>query len=173
MIAAVLTIALFGVPLAALVAKYLLDDERSELERSAQVAALDMSADLARGRTPRVASVEEPATAIALYDDDGEKTFGDGPEDLDKVVRDAVDGKILAGDVGSDLVVAVPVTDDGSVVGVVRATTPRAGAYRRIGQVWLLMTGLGGLVLGAVWLIARHQGARLAGPLEQIGRAHV
>ena len=50
-IAALLGIALFGLPLAAVVAKYLPDDERSELERMADLAALALSAGIGRTLT--------------------------------------------------------------------------------------------------------------------------
>jgi signal transduction histidine kinase len=168
LIAAVLAIALFGVPLAAVVAKYLIDDERAELERMADVAALSLSADLARGNTPATLPDIESGSAIALYDGTGRLTLGDGPPTLQGRVSSALDGDIVPGDSGSALVVAVPVTDGAAVVGVVRVATPRSEVYLRIGGVWLLMTALGTVALGAVWLVARRQGARLAQPLEEL-----
>jgi signal transduction histidine kinase len=167
-IAAVLAIGLFGVPLAGVVAKYLLDDERAELERTADVAALTVSADLARGRTPAALPTAEGGTELALYDRSGARRSGAGPPVADDEVRSAMTGQIVSGEADGDLVVAVPVADDGVVIGVLRAATPRSEVYLRIGEVWLLMLGLGSVAVVAVWLVARWQAARLARPLEQL-----
>ena len=48
-LAAVLATSLFGIPLAVGVAQYYLDDERTELERIADAAAITVAADLVRG----------------------------------------------------------------------------------------------------------------------------
>lgn len=167
-IAAVLALALFAVPLAVVVARYLIDDERSEVARVADVAALTVSADIARERRPSSLPTTESDTDTAFYDGDGQRALGTGPDTADPLLRAALSGRIAAGDSASDFVVAVPVTDEGPVVGVVRAATPRADAYLRIGGVWLLMFLLGAAALGAVWLVARRQAARLAGPLERL-----
>jgi signal transduction histidine kinase len=110
--------------------------------------------------------VEHDVT-ITLYDANGRRWLGNGPTGLDEPVQEALEGEISSGTVGADLVVAVPVVDD-DVVGVVRASTPRVEAWVRIVGVWLLMAALATVALGAVWLVARRQGARLAQPLEQL-----
>jgi signal transduction histidine kinase len=167
--AAVLAIALFGVPLAALVVRYLIDDEQAELQRIADVAALKVSVDLAHGRNPAALLAVEPDSTITLYDASGRRWLGDGPTALDGPIREALGGEISSGTVGPDLVVAVPVVDD-QVIGVVRAAAPRAEAWRRIAAVWLLMAVLAAVALGVVWLVARRQSARLARPLEQLAQ---
>ncbi len=167
--AAVLAIALFGVPLAALVVQYLVGDEQAELQRVADVAALTLSADLAHGRDPATLPAVGQGVALTLYDASGRRWLGDGPVGLDEPVHEALEGEIASGTVGGDLVVAVPVVDD-EVVGVVRASTPRAEAWVRIVGAWLLMAALGAVALGTVWLVARRQGARLARPLEQLAQ---
>jgi signal transduction histidine kinase len=167
--AAVLAIALFGVPLAALVVRYLIGDEQAELQRVADVAALTLSADLAHGRDPGVLPVAEPDVTITLYNAMGRRWLGNGPIGLDEPVREALNGEISSGTVGGELVVAVPVVDD-EVIGVVRAAAPRSGAWVRIAGVWLLMAALAAVALGAVWFLARRQSARLARPLEQLAQ---
>jgi signal transduction histidine kinase len=168
--AAVLAIALFGVPLAALVVRYMIDDEQADLQRVADVAALTLSADLTHGRIPTALPTAGHDVTITLYDAGGRRWLGPGPTGLDDPVREALEGEISSGPVGADLVVAVPVVD-GDVVGVVRAATPRAEAWARIAAVWGLMAALAAVALGAVWLVARRQGARLAGPLEQLAHS--
>ena len=64
-VAAVLAIALFGLPLAAVVATYLIADERAELDRVASVATLTLSADLARGQALTQLPPVESDTTVA------------------------------------------------------------------------------------------------------------
>ena len=59
---AVLAILLFALPLAILIAKYLIDDERAELIHAADLTALSATAELARGHPP----VALPATESDL-----------------------------------------------------------------------------------------------------------
>jgi signal transduction histidine kinase len=121
------------------------------------------------GRDPVPLSADEPDVMITLYDANGRRWLGTGPTGLDALVQKALDGEISSGTVGADMVVAVPIVDD-DVVGVVRASTPRAVAWARIVGVWLLMAALAAVALGAVWIVARRHGARLAQPLEQLVR---
>ncbi len=169
-IAAVLAIALFGLPLAAVVANYLLADERSQLQRTADVTALTLSADLARGQAPRELPDVEDGSGVAFYDLTGRRTLGIGPPTTGVEMSAALGGEIVSGEADGDLFVAVPVADDGETVGVIRVATPRIGAYQRIGIVWILMAALGAVALATVWLVARRQGAHLARPLEELSR---
>jgi signal transduction histidine kinase len=167
-IAAVVAITLFGLPLAVVVARYLLDDERAELERAANVVALTVAADFARDTPPSALPAPGPSADIAFYDRAGHRALGVGPDVLEKEVAEALRGEIEPGDTATRLVVGVPVADDGAIVGVVRVSAPRTGTYVEIGAVWLAMVALGALAVGAAWLMARRQGARLAAPLERL-----
>ena len=172
-IAAVLAVALFGLPSAAIVATYLTDDERSELGRAAEIGALRLSAELASGQGLRAVPALEPDITATLYDAGGHRVSGPGPATADAQVQLGFQGQIGTGDVAGDMVEAVPVTDDGELVGVLRVATPRAVVYPRIAAAWATMLVLGVAVVGAVWLIARRQAASLASPLEQLaGTAH-
>ena len=166
--AAVLAIVLFGVPLAAGVVAYLIGDERAELERSADVAAISVAADIASGRP--VADLPAPAerVALAVYDAAGVRVTGEGPSTADGPVLAATGEDPVAGDAGSRLAVAVPVTVLGRPRMVVRASSARSEVYLRAGLVWLAMAGLAVLALGMVWVLARRFAARLAGPLEDL-----
>ena len=170
--AAVVAIILFGAPLAVGVVAYLLGDERAELERSADVAAITVAGDVAAGRSAR--TVDGVGTdpvgpgPLAVYDGSGFRIAGDGPLTADGPVRAAVGENPVAGDTGPDLVVAVPVAVAGRPRLVVRAATPRSEVYLRAGLVWLAMAGLAAVAVAAVWLLARRFAARLAGPLEEV-----
>jgi signal transduction histidine kinase len=173
-LAAVLAISLFGVPLAVAVAQYALVDERAKLERVGDAAALAVSADVVRGRVPRWLPEAKAHTDLAVYVYDGHRMLrimGVGPAGGDATVGQALDGAIGRRDLDGELVVAVPVTHEGEVIGAVRAASPRRVVYQQIGLAWLAMAGLAGVAIGAVWLLARRQAGRLARPLEDLSGA--
>ncbi|MTD54916.1 HAMP domain-containing sensor histidine kinase [Amycolatopsis pithecellobii] len=162
--AALLAISLFGLPLAAGVAKYYLDDERAELERVADSTALALADDLAAH--PATVRLPSSGTDIAVYAPDGRLLAGTGPATADEIVARAMASGPARG--GPDLVFAVPVTDEGQLVGVVRTASGGAGLYVRTGLTWLVMAGLAAAALGLTWLVARRMAARLARPLEDL-----
>ncbi|WP_026421668.1 sensor histidine kinase [Actinokineospora inagensis] len=172
--AAVLAITLFGLPLAAGVAKYNLHDERAELERIAARAALAVATD-PRAQVGSELHVGEPTTSIAVYAPTGQLRYGTGPSTADKAVRRASGGDVADDTTTAEVVVAVPVqAPDGSLTAVVRASTPLSEVTLRTGLMWLAMVGLGVLALVLTWLIARRMARRLARPLEELtGAAQV
>lgn len=170
-LAAVLAIGLFGVPLAGGVLKYMKSDERTTLLRTADAAAAAVTADVLRGKMPSDLRDPQDGTHLAVYVDRGLLILGIGPQGGDLPVHRALNGAISNGDVNGELVVAVPVTHDTDVIGAVRAASPISMVYRQVTLVWLAMLGLGGLAIGAVWLVARRQARRLARPLEELSTA--
>jgi signal transduction histidine kinase len=168
--AAVLAISLFGLPLAAGVAKYYLDDERADLERVADSAALAVADNLAANHNPGQLTVTDSDTNLSVYSPEGVLLAGSGPPSADAVVAQARMDPVR-GEAGGDLVFATPVTDNGVLVGVVRAATPRTEFYLRTGLTWLAMLGLAVAALALTWLVARRMAARLAQPLEQLSAA--
>lgn len=170
-LAAVLAIGLFGVPLAAGVLKYAKSDERTKLLRVADAAAAAVTADVLRGNMPTDLRDPKDGTQLAVYVGRGLLILGAGPQGGDLPVNKALRGEINNADVNGDLVVAVPVTHDSDVIGAVRAASPLRTVYRMVGLVWLAMLGLGGLAVGTVWLVARRQARRLAEPLEKLSDA--
>ncbi|MFY9807451.1 MAG: HAMP domain-containing sensor histidine kinase [Pseudonocardiaceae bacterium] len=170
-LAAVLAIGLFGVPLAGGVLKYAKSDERTKLLLGADAAAAAVSADVLRGKMPTDLRDPNDGTHLAVYVDRGLRILGTGPQGGDKAVYDALHGEISDEDINGELVVAVPVTHDTDVIGAVRAASPISAVYRLVALVWLAMLGLGALAIGTVWLIARRQARRLAQPLEELSDA--
>jgi len=79
LVTAVLAVGLFALPLAVLVAKYLVDDERGELSHVADLTALSVTADLARGNPPSTLLSTELDTTLAFYDVNGTRVSGSGP----------------------------------------------------------------------------------------------
>jgi signal transduction histidine kinase len=170
-LAAVLAIGLFGVPLALGVLKYAKSDERTKLLRVADAAASAVAADVVREKMPTDLRDPNDGTQLAVYVHPGVLILGTGPRDADVPVYKALHAEINNADINGDLVVAVPVTHDSDVIGAVRAASPLRTVYRLVGLVWLAMFGLGGLAVGMVWLVARRQARRLAGPLEELSDA--
>jgi signal transduction histidine kinase len=166
--AAVLALVLFGVPLAAAVAGYYLDDARAGLEQSADTAALTVGPDLLRGSVPRTLPRLRPGTTVALYRTDGTRRAGAGPSTVD--VSLAPD-EVVEADTAGELVLMASVGDGRRVVGIVRVATSRSAIYRRVVLTWLAMAGLGTVAVVGVWLLARRQARRLARPLEDLSSA--
>lgn len=163
--------ALFGVPLAVAAARSVHSDERVELERLADSAAVSVAADVVHGREPAELPTAGSETRLGLYDPTGRRTAGRGPGTDDGSVRAAERGTLATATVDGQQVVAVPITDNNRVVGVVRAATSSSEATRQIAQSWALMLGLGALAVAITWLLARRQAVRLARPLQDLSVA--
>src|SRR5580765_138928 len=119
-VSAVLAVGLFALPLAVLVAKYLIDDERAELTHTADITALSVTADLARNRQPALLPATESGINLTYYDRSGRRVLGGGPATADSGVQSALTGnRITDGDPGGDFTVDVPISDDGVIVGAV------------------------------------------------------
>lgn len=169
-LAAILATSLFGVPLALGAANFYLNDERGELEHLADTAAIAISPDLVQGQLTDLPPAE-PETQLAVYDPTGARMLGTGPDAPDSLVSAALTGSTARGSTGANLVVAVPVVDDGNVIAVVRAATPRSQVYARTATTWLVMLGLAALAILLTWVVARRQAGRLAAPLESLAKA--
>jgi signal transduction histidine kinase len=171
-LAAVLAITLFGVPLGYAVAQSFLGDEAAQAEHVADVAAIEVAAHLARNEPVTTLDGADPDVSLALYTPDGTRVIGNGPARDDPTVLDAADGDVASDpDAPGGLAVAVPVTDGTTVTGVVRATVPYAGVWLRIAGAWSVMLALGAVAVGATWLLARRQARRLSAPLESLAGA--
>ncbi|GAB3158648.1 HAMP domain-containing sensor histidine kinase [Amycolatopsis stemonae] len=168
--AALLATTLFGAPLAVGVANYFAQDERTELERAADAAALSIADDvLTHASLPQFPGPEEGTTG--LYTAGGTLVTGQGPSVGDAVVQQAQGGEVATGDVGADLVVAVPILHDSVLQGIVRASTPHTEWYQKVAVSWLAMAGLAVAALAVTWLLAARLAARVAGPLEHLSGA--
>lgn len=170
-LAAVLAIALFGVPLAIGAALAYRNDEITELERLADAAAIAVSGDLVQGQVPDLLPAADGESALGLYDAAGLLIRGRGPAQADAAVRRASAGDRAHETLSGELVVAVPVSEDGQVVAIVRSATPRSQLYLRTATTWALMLGLALVAVAVTWLIARRQAGRLAAPMTALSTA--
>jgi len=158
---------LFALPLAIVVRSAFFTQERVELERAALATALHVGPQFASGD-----QVELPPTAadnlVGVYDLKMRLRAGKGPGAADPVTRRAGKGVVANGQIGSDLVVAVPVTSGENVVGVVRASVAGAVVWVRVILAWLVMTALAIAALIVAILVARRQARLLSEPLEAL-----
>jgi len=168
MLAATLAIAMFGIPLAGIVARYVIHDERTELERAADHAAVAAAANLVLGQRPDSPGKIGSHTFVAVYDPRGQRLAGEGPPTADGTASAALAGHISSGDTNGDIVVAVPIQTRASTLGAVRAATPRNETYTRIAGIWMMMAGLAVLAMVGAWLLAQILSARLSRPLENL-----
>lgn len=172
-LAATVAVVLFGLPLAVAVTQYAQIYKLLDLERLADRAALRVAASLSDDGAPSAEELRDDATLtyLSVYDHDGAFLRGRGPDPADRFVDEAMDGISAAGTGRDELVVAVPVTHDGEVVGAIRIAGPTRALLWPVAAAWAGLVGLAVLAVGVVWLIARRQAVKLARPLEELTEA--
>ena len=168
LITAVLAVLVFGLPLAYVMNRLLLGNEQAELERLALRSAVAIPANVVAAG----GSVELPKTEasglLGVYDVSGHLIAGTGPTAMGAEVRKALRGNVSDQGTDSDLVVAVPVSQDQRVVAVVRASSPRAAIAAQSRDVWAVMAGLALLAFAAAAGLAMVSARRLARPIERL-----
>ncbi|MGI8899478.1 MAG: histidine kinase dimerization/phospho-acceptor domain-containing protein [Nocardioides sp.] len=164
--AVVLAVTVFGLPLAILVQRMVVADERGELERLALGAAVEVSPSYRSG-DPIELPDTEPGVDLAVYDPQGAHVTGPGPERLDDALSGALDGAVVEGG-ESSLDVAVPVSSGERVIAVVRASSPSSVVDHRVWLSWAAMVGMGLVAAGAAWMLARRQSLLLVRPLTAL-----
>lgn len=172
MLAATVATSLFGIPLALLAAHNYRADERTELERTADTAAVNVAADLFQGRFTGDLPTPPGDVSLAIYSTDTARLGGQGPASADPVVQQAVgDNTVHHSTTAGQFVVAVPIADGDRTAYVIRAATSTSEVYPRILVTWALMLALETVILLLTWRLARWQAHRLARPLEQLAAA--
>jgi len=161
--------ALFGIPLAAGLAKYFVDDQSAQLERLAEATAISVSTDLAAPRLP--STQRDPSLQIGVYDRTGNRVGGTGPSRADPLVTGALAGVNTRTMFDGLFAVGVPVTNGEVITGAVVATETTADVIGRIALTWTFMLALGAAALGSAWLLARRQALRLSVPLQDLSSA--
>lgn len=164
-----------GVPLTVAARVVVVEDERSEVERSAITLATTLSRD---PRAPGDA-VELPAaeagSEVGYYDVRGALLVGTGPRGADEVTSGALDGEATAASSArvavsarAPVVAAAPVTSGRRVVGVVRVATAASVLWLRTAAAWAALAVVAAsAVLVAMWS-ARRAAARVAHPLREL-----
>jgi signal transduction histidine kinase len=169
-LAAVVATVLFAVPLGAGAFEYLVQHERVHLVSHARDVALSVAGDVHDGAPIDLEDVEGLVGEdhrVTVYDGDGDRLAGSGPDAPVDVVSDALDGDSETDTVGDLLVAAVPVTYFDEVIGAVAVATPHT-ILRDVAVIWVGMAGLAAAAVSVAWLVGRRQARRLARPLEDL-----
>jgi signal transduction histidine kinase len=169
--AAVLAVVLFGLPLALAIDRYARANELRDLERVAEATALAVAEDLGDDDVPDGVPDQADDVELTLYDHHGALLAGNGPREPGPHVLQATGAEVAAGRHEDMLVVAVPVTHDDDVIGVVRAATSSLAVDRTVWLAWLAMAALATTAVAAVYFVASRQARRIAGPLEELSAA--
>ncbi|WP_371786395.1 sensor histidine kinase [Streptosporangium subroseum] len=169
---AALTVALFAVPLAVAVGQLYRNETTGALERDATWIAAAIPDELTQGgRVPVSLPKGLPSgLTVGVYTTGGRLLSGDGPQTSD-VVTSAHDGHVHDAVENAFLAVSAPIPSDESPAGVVRVATPYDLVEDRVHRAWLVMAGLGVIVIGLATVFALRQSVRLAAPLEHLTRA--
>ncbi|WP_034716154.1 HAMP domain-containing sensor histidine kinase [Intrasporangium chromatireducens] len=171
-VAVSVALVLFGIPLALAARATILNEERSELERTALLASRQVGPDFLAGDPVELPPVESDKK-VAVYDASLTRrspTAG-GPATADSVTRAAARGVESEGVVGAEFVVAVPVTVGERVIAVVRASAPTSQTFAGILLAWAALALSAALALGVAVLVARRQARYLSTPLEALASA--
>ncbi|MGK5112858.1 MULTISPECIES: sensor histidine kinase [unclassified Geodermatophilus] len=172
-VASVLAICLFGVPLAVAVHRYAIQQERVHLVRVATDVAIDVADDVDDGDTidpDDLSDVGDRGDDIdaAVFDEDGDRLAGSIPGEHGRLLSRALDGGVRARARGDLLLAAAPVTHSDEVIGAVLVATPRSAVLGQVALVWAGMAGLAAVAVTIAWMVGRRQAGRLARPLEDL-----
>ena len=135
-LAVAVALVLFAVPLAITIRSEYFAQAHDQLER----AALRVNPPSASGRAKL--PLAETDTLVGVYDLNLRLLAGQGPAVADRVTQKAANGTFADGQIGGNLVVAVPVLSSEDVVGVARASVAIGVVWRRVILAWLVLAAL-------------------------------
>lgn len=170
---AVLAVVLFGVPLGIAVGRLYRSQEISRLERIATQLATQSTASLGDDDPATVPAMPEdpPHTTVSAYDAQGHLVIGDPLNKPSEAIAGALQGTLQAHQEGGDLVVAVPVSEDQQIIGIIRVASPVSRVWLRTLRTWSAMAGLGLAVIAIATVAARTLARRLSRPVAAVARA--
>lgn len=170
---AVLAIALFAVPLAVLVERFVDEDAMLRVERQAILAAGVVPDDFATRRDPIELPKNTVGIELGIYDSRGTLVSGNGPPTADQATTGALASHVTDAETDAARIVAVPISADEKVIGVIRAQQSTVGSDARTQNIVLV---LGSLALGVVAVgagIGYVIAGRLARPVRSLRDAAV
>jgi signal transduction histidine kinase len=167
--ASLLPITLFAVPLSFVAAGYFHARAETELDRIGYAVAAASADNLLSGSQVTLAQHND-GLSIGLYDSDLHLVSGSGYPGAGRLVSQALAGTKASASIDGHMMLAVPVIERDVVKGAVLASRPLAQIQQTVLLSW---TGLAALTLAALvvsFLLGRHQAARLARPIEELSR---
>ncbi len=170
-VATVVAMTVFALPLAFVIRSLLLERELSELEvialASSQVVPDHPATD------PTELQTGGESAVVTVYGTDGHLVAGNGPSAPGPMARRAATGHPERGSDGARLVAAVPVIRNEQVVAVVEAAESQGEVWRQVALAWSLLVSGIALALAVGVLVARNRARRLTAPLEQLTAAAI
>lgn len=157
----------FGIPLALTIQGRDRDEALLELSAAAATAAVAVPGSFARENDLPELPDPAPEMEVGLYTAAGVRLLGSGPDRADRPVAAA----LRQGSAQQDrdrLVVAIPVSDEEIVVGVIRTSLPNRTVSARTQRSWVAMAGLAAAVFVASALFAAQRSRTLSAPLERL-----
>lgn len=170
---AVLAIALFAVPLAFLVERFVDDNAMLRVERQAILAARVVPEDFATRSDAVELPPNDVGVHLGLYDLHGKLVSGEGPATADAATAGALANHVTDTETDEVRVVAVPVSADEAIIGAIRAEQSTAASDARTQRIVLV---LGSLAVGVVAVgaaIGYVIAGRLARPVRDLRDAAV
>ena len=162
---AILSVALFAVPLGIAIRRFVDEQASLRLERQAVLSSRQVPSDFATNEDP----VELPShdeITLGLYDQRGHRVAGQGPSRADALATSALHNQIRQTTTGGSRVVAIPIVDRETVVGALRASQPTGVSDRRANRAIMLLTVLAVVVLTIGAVVARYVAGRLVRPIK-------
>lgn len=170
-VVAFVSIVAFAAPLAVGVGRLYRDEDVLRLQREAERAVAAVPESFQATSDP----IELPSTPdgirTAVYDLDGRRVVGSGPDRGGSLVARAARGAVVDGSDGGGRTVAAPVFDEENVVAVVTATQPAGSVGGDATDARLLMAGLAVAVVAGAGLAGLLVSRRLARPVETLTAA--
>lgn len=165
--AVLIALVLLALPLAVVIRSATFAGERSRLERDALAAAVRVGPEFAAG-DPLELPAPRAGTDVGVYDATLRLRAGTGPRTADAATRRAATAATVSEHTGGHVVVAVPVSSNEQVIGVVRAAGDAGAVWSRVLVDWLVLAGAAASALGVAIFVARRQARALSVPLEEL-----
>ncbi|HZR15194.1 MAG TPA: HAMP domain-containing sensor histidine kinase [Acidimicrobiia bacterium] len=166
----IVVVVLFGTPLAIAVRRLYHDSELDKLERKAAAATRQVPDSVLTHHAP-IRLRAPHGVKLAVYDPSGVRIAGEGPLHADGAVLSALHGRDVDRTGSGQLVSAVPIENDATVIAVMRAATSDAAMQWRIHRAWLLMGALAVVTIAIGMVVARRRARHVAAPLDELAAA--
>ncbi|CAN5458340.1 HAMP domain-containing sensor histidine kinase [soil metagenome] len=166
---AAFALAILVIPLAIVAVVLFVGQARQTLEHDALAAALAVGPSYATGDPVELGGSGE--STVGLFDLQGKRVSGSGPSRWDSVTAQAASGKLVEGGDATAMVVAEPVSNNESVIAVVRSSRPWSSIIFGAILICFVILAVAAGVIGITYLFARRAGAALIGPVERLAAA--
>ena len=166
---AAFALAILVIPLAIVAVVLFVGQARQSLEHDALAAALAVGPSYVTGDPVELGGSN--GTAVGLYNLQGRRVSGTGPARWDPVTSQAAGGSLVEGGDAAAMIVAEPVSNNESVIAVVRSARPWSSIVVGAILICVALLAVATCVIGITYLVARRIGVRLSAPVERLAAA--